>query len=106
MNAGGMKLFLCVRKHLRVVECLEAASNSRGNLVSTELCEKHGAIFTEDLVGHFPEARVLWAPPACGEDLAIKMPGLAGRAELLVNGMSQLGSDLEVRSFKIIVVCR
>ena len=55
-------------------------------------------IFTEDLVGHFPDARLLFAPPACGEDLAHKMPGLAGRAERLVNGASQLGSDLEVRS--------
>ena len=54
-------------------------------------------IFTEDLVGHFPEARILWAPAACGEDLAIKMPGLAGRAEELINGVSQLGDDLEVR---------
>ena len=54
-------------------------------------------IFTEDLVEHFPEARILWAPAACGEDLAIKMPRLARRAEELVNGVSQLGSDLEVR---------
>ena len=54
-------------------------------------------IFTEDLVGHFPEARILWAPAACGEDLAVKMPGLAGRAEELINGFSQLGDDLEVR---------
>ena len=45
---------------------------------------------------HFPEAVVLWAPAACGEDLAQKMPGLAGRARLLKNGVSQLGSDLEV----------
>ena len=48
-------------------------------------------------MGHFPEARILWAPAACGEDLAIKMPGLAGRAEELINGFSQLGDDLEVR---------
>ena len=48
-------------------------------------------------MGHFPDARILWAPAACDEDLAIKMPGLAGRAEELINGVSQLGDDLEVR---------
>ena len=53
-------------------------------------------IFTEELVSHFPDARILWAPPACGEDLALKMPMLAWRADLLVNGVSQLGCDLEV----------
>lgn len=40
--------------------------------------------------------RVLWAPPALGEDLAAKLPQLAARAEVLADGATQL-PGLEAR---------
>lgn len=54
-------------------------------------------IFTEDLAAKFPAARILCAPPACGEDLYEKMPSLVPRMGMLSNGTLQFGEKLHAR---------
>jgi len=54
-------------------------------------------VFTEDLAAQFPEAKILWAPAACGEDMAVKLPSLCHKACVLENGFTHFGADLEAR---------